>query len=246
MTGRCRSAAKRLTVAGLGSLILATSALASADEPVNIGPGLEPGSEHLVPDQGTPLSLRQDAAPLQPSAETSDSKLGYGALLLLIIGGAGFLGYRRLRVAKGALPPGRVEVLSRTALGARTSVVLLRVEGRKVLVGVSPGGMTALERWRVGDADVVPFEDEDEADELDEVDELEDLEAPASNRGVEREEDAEAFQSALGQVEQRLARYQATTSEPAPRSAATPSINPRPAIQGGQQAASLARLRRIG
>ena len=50
---------------------------------------------------------------------------------------------RRMRAVGGASSAG-IEVLAQVSLGARERAVLLRVNGRQVLVGVAPGNVRAL------------------------------------------------------------------------------------------------------
>jgi len=224
-----------------------------------IGPGLDRGTEGVVPAEGTPLDLREDSAPLAPSDEgQTDLDYGLGALALMLVGAFGFVGYRRLKAGAPTGPTPTCRVLSRTALSARSSVVLLEVEGQRLLVGVTPGGMTRLEAWRVGEAAVVdprqaeldaelallgPVAAETEDDLLPHLaDELPMPESQPRQRQADADvtEQREDFRRALGEVERRLARYQAGgTLPPAPD-------EPRLAIAGGEQARSLLRLEKTG
>lgn len=280
MTARRRSTVKRLTAIGLGLLAYVVASDASADDldPIRndadpletivvapIGPGLDRGTEGVVPEEGTPLALRQDSAPLAPSDEgQADLDYGLGALAVMLLGAFGFVGYRRLKAGAPASPTPTCRVLSRTALSARSSVVLLEVEGQRLLVGVTPGGMTRLEAWRVGDAEIVdprqaeldeelallgPVEAETE-DDLACDDLAAELPMPDSqprNRPPRRDvtEDREDFRRALGEVERRLARYQAGAA-PDVTPADAPAPEPRLAVAGGQQARSLLRLEKTG
>lgn len=52
-------------------------------------------------------------------------------------------GFQRLR-SGGAFRAGAIEVVSGISLGGREKVVLLRVAGEEILVGISPAGMRPL------------------------------------------------------------------------------------------------------
>lgn len=273
MTARRRSIVKRLTGIGLGLLACSVPSGAFAEEPIRndvadpletivvapIGPGLDRGTEDLAPSEGTPLDLREDTAPLTPSDEGhADLDVGLGALALMLLGAFGFVGYRRLKAGAPAAPTPTCRVLSRTALSARSSVVLLEVEGQRLLVGVTPGGMTRLEAWSVGDAEVVdprqaeldaelamlgPVAAEDDDDGLPQLaDELPMPDSRPRHRASTDDESGERedFRRALGEVERRLARYQAGAAVPAQ------TTTPRLAVAGGEQARSLLRLEKTG
>lgn len=277
MTARRRSTVKWLTAIGAGLLAYGITRDANADDPIRndvdpletivvapIGPGLDRGTEEAMPEEGTPLSLREDAAPLSPSDESrTDLDYGVGALALMLLGALGFVCYRRLKAGAPATPTPTCRVLSRTALSARSSVVLLEVEGQRLLVGVTPGGMTRLEAWRVGDAEIVdprhaeldaelallgPVEAETEdafdhlADELP-MPESQPRQRPSRDDVVEERED---FRRALGEVERRLARYQSGATLPAATLPAAPTEERRLSVAGGEQARSLLRLHKTG
>lgn len=56
----------------------------------------------------------------------------------------------RLQVTQGSR---RLQVIDSLSLGARQKLVLVRADGHQVLVGVSPGQMTALGQWTGDDAE---------------------------------------------------------------------------------------------
>jgi flagellar protein FliO/FliZ len=64
------------------------------------------------------------------------------AAVLALLAGVAWLA-RRLRQG-GTFRTGLIEVVSGISLGGREKVVLLRVSGEEVLVGISPAGMRAL------------------------------------------------------------------------------------------------------
>lgn len=64
------------------------------------------------------------------------------AVVLALLGATAWLS-RRFRIG-GGMRGGLIEVVSGLSLGARERVVLIRVGGDQVLVGVSPSGMRTL------------------------------------------------------------------------------------------------------
>ena len=64
------------------------------------------------------------------------------AVVLALLGATAWVS-RRFRVGAG-MRGGLIEVISGLSLGARERVVLIRVGGDQVLVGVSPSGMRTL------------------------------------------------------------------------------------------------------
>ena len=64
------------------------------------------------------------------------------AVVLALLGATAWVS-RRFRVGSG-MRGGLIEVISGLSLGARERVVLIRVGGDQVLVGVSPSGMRTL------------------------------------------------------------------------------------------------------
>lgn len=91
----------------------------------------------------------QTAAQPVPGSLPAGSLAGWGlrmalmlGLVLALVGGLAWLA-QRLRTG-GHLKSGLIEVVSGISLGSREKVVLLRVGGEQVLVGVTPSGMRTL------------------------------------------------------------------------------------------------------
>ena len=76
--------------------------------------------------------------------------------LIVVFGlmGALLWGLRRMQMKMGPAVPGRrLQVVESVGVGPRQKIALVRVDGHEVLVGLSPGQMTALGQWPVtGDA----------------------------------------------------------------------------------------------
>ena len=75
--------------------------------------------------------------------------------LIVVFGlmGALLWGLRRMQMKMGPAVPGRrLQVLESVGVGPRQRIALVRVDGYEVLVGLSPGQMTALGQWPVAPA----------------------------------------------------------------------------------------------
>jgi len=97
------------------------------------GPALADSAEKSLATGGLPTSDLTSAA----------IRMVLGLAVVLALLGATAWASRRFRVGAG-LRGGLIEVVSGLSLGARERVVLIRVGGDQVLVGVSPSGMRTL------------------------------------------------------------------------------------------------------
>ena len=97
------------------------------------GPALADGAQKSVATGGLPTGELTSAA----------IRMVLGLAVVLALLGATAWVSRRFRVGAG-LRGGLIEVISGLSLGARERVVLIRVGGDQVLVGVSPSGMRTL------------------------------------------------------------------------------------------------------
>lgn len=88
--------------------------------------------------ESTPAVAIESAALWGPALRMILSLAG----VLAILGGCAWLA-RRLREG-GRLGTGVIEIVSGISLGGREKVVLLRVGGEEILVGISPTGMRPL------------------------------------------------------------------------------------------------------
>ena len=96
-------------------------------------PALADGTQQSLATGGLPASDLTSAA----------IRMVLGLAVVLALLGATAWVSRRFRVGAG-LRGGLIEVVSGLSLGARERVVLIRVGGDQVLVGVSPSGMRTL------------------------------------------------------------------------------------------------------
>ena len=97
------------------------------------GPALADSAQKSLATGGLPTSDLTSAA----------IRMVLGLAVVLGLLGATAWVSRRFRVGPG-LRGGLIEVVSSLSLGARERVVLIRVGGDQVLVGVSPSGMRTL------------------------------------------------------------------------------------------------------
>ncbi len=80
-----------------------------------------------------------------PTADLTSAAIRMVLGLTFVLALLGATAWVSRRFRKGAMARGgQIEVISGLSLGARERVVLLRVGGDQVLVGVSPSGMRAL------------------------------------------------------------------------------------------------------
>lgn len=97
------------------------------------GPALADGAQKSLATGGLPTGDLTAAA----------IRMVLGLAVVLALLGATAWVSRRFRVG-GGMRGGLIEVVSGLSLGARERVVLIRVGGDQVLVGVSPSGMRTL------------------------------------------------------------------------------------------------------
>ncbi|HSO32160.1 MAG TPA: flagellar biosynthetic protein FliO, partial [Labilithrix sp.] len=118
-------------------------AVASAAPPPPAAPPAAP-----APDaSATPLAVRP-AAPPKPLALAPTSEglgLGYKLLAVLAIGGAVALYLRKKRGPKVAgVVPSKIDILARAGIGVRSQLVVVEVEGTRLLVGMTPSAIQTL------------------------------------------------------------------------------------------------------
>lgn len=93
----------------------------------------------------------------EPTAGVPTVRLAGGLLLLLAAAACAWV-LRRRQAGTGTRSTRRIEVLEVRSLGGRRSLILVRVQGRELLVASSEAGLARLSEWP-------------ELDELDELDE---------------------------------------------------------------------------
>lgn len=115
----------------------------------------------LVPEaalaDGAPMSVATGGLPTGDLTSAAIRMVLGLAVVLALLGATAWVS-RRFRVGAG-MRGGLIEVVSGLSLGARERVVLIRVGGDQVLVGVSPSGMRTLHvlNQNPNDSETGPF-----------------------------------------------------------------------------------------
>ncbi len=134
-------------VALAGSVMNVTPALAQAGEP-HVGPPIvetRPGEASEQAPVSPPLNLRRPEQPLELRQESGG--LGWGAKLGLVglaFAGAYFMYRRKTGSSIGQTMGPIARVVGRTPIGPRSSVVIVEVDGQRILLGVTPTTITTL------------------------------------------------------------------------------------------------------
>jgi hypothetical protein len=93
----------------------------------------------------TPLVLKTQAARVNPPAGPEGAlDAGWKLALILAIGGAGLFVWKKRPLGAASIPPPAVRVLSRTRIGVRTEILVVDVEGERILIGNGPSGLARL------------------------------------------------------------------------------------------------------
>lgn len=99
-----------------------------------------PGDAAQPAAPSTPLHLRSSGGLNLSSPGTTTSRPWLSNLLLIaLVGGAGFFLYKRKEAAnkRGPSAPATMRVLGRLPLGGRGEAVMVEIEGRRMLLGVT-------------------------------------------------------------------------------------------------------------
>lgn len=105
---------------------------------------LDPPQDTSSPnaDTATPLALRANK-PLELSREPEHTSLGWQVVAVVaIIGGAVF--YMRKRVLPQRPDAGGLAIVRRTPIGLRCELLVVNVEGQRLLIGVTPHSIQSL------------------------------------------------------------------------------------------------------
>jgi len=111
-------------------------------------PAVAPPTAVPAPDASATLLAARPAAPAKPLALAPASEglgLGYKILAIVAIGGAVALYLRKKRGPKVAgIVPSKIDILSRSSIGVRSQLVVVEVEGTRLLVGMTPNAIQTL------------------------------------------------------------------------------------------------------
>lgn len=101
---------------------------------------------------GTPLSVRTPVA-AAPAAPTS-SHLGFKLAAMCAIAAGGYFLWKRRRALVPSPETARLDVVRRVSIGVRSELLVVDVEGRRLLLGVTPAGISRLST--LGRTDALP------------------------------------------------------------------------------------------
>ncbi|OJY30245.1 MAG: hypothetical protein BGO98_26275 [Myxococcales bacterium 68-20] len=140
-----RAAVMALTLSLVPSLAIAdeapasTAALAapSAEAPVAPEPAPAPAGV------GTPLAPRP-SKPLTLASTNEGTPFGYKLIAGIGVIAAAGLWLRKKRGTRSTAPASRVDVLARTSVGVRSELLVVEVEGTRLLVGMTPSAIQTL------------------------------------------------------------------------------------------------------
>ena len=134
-------------LAAVMALTLASVALpASADEPAPTpapAPAQAPEAEPRAEAPATPLATRP-SKPLALAPTNEGTPFGYKLLLGIGVATAAGLWLRKRRGVRPTAPTSRIDILSRRSVGVRSELLVIEVEGTRLLVGMTPGAVQSL------------------------------------------------------------------------------------------------------
>lgn len=123
----------RLTVAALTLAVSALTAPAFAEE---APPAPEPAKQ-------TPLAVRP-TKPLDLAPAPAGSRYGTALAVFALVGGAGLWLYKRKGAGKSGAPRRTITISTRRAIGVRSELLVVEVDGQGLLLGVTPGNIQRL------------------------------------------------------------------------------------------------------
>jgi flagellar protein FliO/FliZ len=145
-------ARRRITFAAmavaLAATVLTSRANAQSDPPHDTD-GTSPArgrgqnlESSAATESATPLALRS-SKPLELAPEPTHSGLGWKVVAVLaILGGGAF--YLRKRIGPKRIDDGQLTIVRRTAIGIRSELLVVNVEGQRMLLGVTPHSIQSL------------------------------------------------------------------------------------------------------
>lgn len=220
---------------------------------------------------GTPLNLRADKKPVALKKEPKEGNWWYkGIFLFIAIAGGGLILRKRggrFQLPKKIAP--QLKVVARTSLGVRSELVIAEIEGMRILLGVTPNGISRIENLGAApneemieaDEDFEPLNDMADMAGMADKDErkvqrsqrkpLESRSRGRRNHLFDEDEEDEApsaanFQTALEDMQRRLEKHETRRegrqdSRPAPARKRRRAASAGRSHRGGGQARSLLR-----
>lgn len=130
-----------------GNLMTPGLALAEHANPAapTTSPAAEP--ESSPKPQGTPIQLRPNGPQEAGSSTTTNMGLKLLAVAAVLGGAALFLRRRKNTLMTAGATPGRSfspKVLGRTSIGMRSELLVVEIDGQKIVLGVTPSSVSTL------------------------------------------------------------------------------------------------------
>jgi flagellar biogenesis protein FliO len=124
---------KALAVTAMTAAVTVMTATVAHAEDAPVGP----------PEGGTPLEVRP-SRPLETAAPepASSAWTKIGLCGLIVVGAAAF--YMRKRAPGGVTAAPSIKVAARTSIGVRSEIILVDVDGHRLLLGVTPSSVRTL------------------------------------------------------------------------------------------------------
>jgi hypothetical protein len=148
---------KSLLAAGVIALTLAAvPSTALADEPAPAPVAAPATSTSPATETGTPLVTRP-SKPLALAPANPSSPIGYKVLAGFGLAAAAAMWLRSKRkTAPSAKARSSIDVVGRTSVGVRSELLVVDVEGTRLLVGMTPSAISTLAVLETPDDDVAP------------------------------------------------------------------------------------------
>lgn len=124
---------KALAIGVIALTLAAVTTPAFADEPA----APEPAAS------ATPLATRP-SKPLTLASPSEGGSFGYKLLAGVVVATAAALWLRKKHGRRPVAPATRIDILGRTSLGVRSELLVVEVEGTRLLVGMTPGAIQPL------------------------------------------------------------------------------------------------------
>jgi flagellar biogenesis protein FliO len=119
----------------LAAMVLTSLAVAQSDPPRDTSTAATDGTT-------TPLGLRP-SKPIELAQEPAHAGLGWKIVAVMaLLGGAAF--YLRKRVGAKRVEDGQLTIVRRAAVGIRSEILIVDVEGQRLLLGVTPHSIQSL------------------------------------------------------------------------------------------------------
>lgn len=140
------SARARLSAIGVAATVIGLTLPASADPASTVEAAPAPVAVVApapAPVEGTPLSLRP-GKPLELAPEPAHTGWGWKLVALLSIGGGAAYYWRKRRGQGAAVEASPLLIVHRASVGIRSELLVVNVEGQRLLIGVTPQSIQSL------------------------------------------------------------------------------------------------------